>query len=479
MFASPTFLSRSILLLLLFLSACSPLTTAPSQQVTASVAVQITPSPAPTLQPLGTPTVTVLPHLQVEPAQLKGVTIRFWHPLSGSAAESLAAAIKEFNRKNEWGIKVESSNWGSTGGLDEGIQSLQSDADLPNVVLASSEQLRDWQSANNWMINLQDYLEDTRWGLAESDVRDFNPAFWEQDVLAGRRLGLPAVRTAHMLFYNLTWAQELGFIMPPTTPEELQKQACAAAAVVNQDEDKANNGTGGWIVSTDPMAVLSWLEAFGAGPYDGGAAAGFEFNTPETRAAFSYLRTMVDDGCAWVSRLPTPYDYFANRQALFYSGSIEELPVQQLANARAESPDRWTVIPYPGQDGEPVLVSSGLSYGIVAASKEQQLASWLLIRWLSTQEVDADFVAASSTWPVRLSVNDLLADYRQKNELWGQTLLWIPKAVSAPEQPAWRKARLVLQDSAWQLFQTNTKPEQIPEILSILDATTAEITNRR
>ncbi len=468
-----------ILLAAILPGACTPVSTVPAPQPAVTATVATAPTVLPTLAPLGTPTVTVLPHLQVAPAQLKGVKIHFWHSLNGTVADALTAEVKNFNRKNEWGIQVEVSNWGSTGGLHEGIQTLQSDADLPQVVLASSEQLRDWQNTNNWMINLDDYIQDARWGLSAEDLNDFNPAFWTQDVFAGRRLGLPAVRSAHMLFYNLSWAQDLGFVTPPATPQEFARQACAAADAVNQDEDKANNGTGGWIVSTDPVAILSWMEAFGAGPYDGGDEEGFAFNTSETQAAFGYLRQMVDDGCAWVSRLPAPYDYFANRQALFYSGTIEELMMQQSANARAESPDRWTVIPYPGQDGEPVLVTSGLSYGILAASMEQQLAAWLLIRWLSSPKVDADFVAASSTWPVRNSANDLLSDYRQQNILWGQTQLWIPQSISAPEQPTWRQARMVLQDSAWQLFQTNTRAEQIPEILTILDATTAEITNRR
>ena len=72
-----------------------------------------------------------------------------------------------------------------------------------------------------------------------------------------------------------------------------------------------------------------------------------QFSSPDSEAAFTALLKLENDTCAWVSRLPEPYDYFTNRQALFYSGSMEDLRVQEKNNTRLESKDEWTVIPYP------------------------------------------------------------------------------------------------------------------------------------
>ena len=42
----------------------------------------------------------------------------------------------------------------------------------------------------------------------------------------------------------------------------------------------------------------------------------YSFNSDEMEAMFTFQRSLFDEGCAWNSRLPEPYDYFANRQAL-------------------------------------------------------------------------------------------------------------------------------------------------------------------
>ncbi|PIZ25991.1 MAG: ABC transporter substrate-binding protein, partial [Chloroflexi bacterium CG_4_10_14_0_8_um_filter_57_5] len=45
-----------------------------------------------------------------------------------------------------------------------------------------------------------------------------------QDPVNGQRLGAPAQRSARFLFYNQTWARELGFSAPPATADEFRQQ---------------------------------------------------------------------------------------------------------------------------------------------------------------------------------------------------------------------------------------------------------------
>jgi multiple sugar transport system substrate-binding protein len=64
-------------------------------------------------------------------------------------------------------------------------------------------------------------LHEPRWGLAQEDIEDFFPLFWEQEQDGGALLGLPFYRSGQVLFYNQSWAEDLGFNTPPTTPERV------------------------------------------------------------------------------------------------------------------------------------------------------------------------------------------------------------------------------------------------------------------
>jgi len=46
-------------------------------------------------------------------------------------------------------------------------------------------------------------------------LNDLNPVYLEQDQVSGYQYGIPAERTAVMMFYNVSWAKELGFSTTP------------------------------------------------------------------------------------------------------------------------------------------------------------------------------------------------------------------------------------------------------------------------
>ncbi|HAE59943.1 MAG TPA: hypothetical protein DCG54_10680, partial [Anaerolineae bacterium] len=77
---------------------------------------------------------------------------------------------------------------------------------------------------------LNPYITNPEFGFTQNDLNDFPAGLWRQDEVDGRRLGLPAVRSTRLLFYNLGWARELGFENAPQTSDEFYEQACAANA---------------------------------------------------------------------------------------------------------------------------------------------------------------------------------------------------------------------------------------------------------
>ena len=121
-----------------------------------------------------------------------------------------------------------------------------------------------------------------------------------------------------VLYYNLTWLEELGFAGPPTTPEEFEEMTCAAA-------EANGDGTGGYILRDDASAMASWTFAFG-GDVLNEDNTGYVYNGQATVDAMTMLKRMLDNGCAYFFTEGYPNPEFAARRASFTQGSSSGLP---------------------------------------------------------------------------------------------------------------------------------------------------------
>ncbi len=421
-----------------------------------------------TKQPTAAPTDA----LGAELADLEGVTIDFWHPWQADVAAQAEAAVDEFNRANEWGLRVRIRSFYGASALIDAVNTgrAMEDGEFPEVVAASSEQLAGWALEDPpLVVDLTPYAGDLQVGLSDDEVAAYQPVFWEQDSLGERRLGLPALRNARVLFYNRTWAEDLGFTEAPTTPAAFKQQACAAAQENNAARSNELYGTGGWLIDTDPLTTLSWLGAFGADPIPAQDGQQYEFESPEAEEALQFLRGLVNYGCAWIGRSLDEHEYFALRRALFYSGNLPEIYDQTRWQEHAGSADQWTVIPFPGEDGQPLVFSAGHSYAvttITGTSDEERLAGWLFARWMTQPRIAAKLAQALPSLPVSEPVAAQLSDYRN-NSPWSQIMPLMDGLRPAPSLASWRQARRLLEDAAWQVY--HLPPESLPEVLPHLD----------
>ncbi len=228
---------------------------------------------------------------------------------------------------------VTQTGYGDYPSLFDAVNSAIESGGTPDLVAALPEQTLAWDASGS-VVDLTPYLNDPTWGLGSGGAADFPSVFWAQDKVAGKQLGVPAQRSARFLFYNKTWAHELGFDNPPSTADEFRQQACAANASFRSDSDPQNDGYGGWIVDTDWQTIYSWMLAFGGGVVDANGSYGFQ--TDPNLAALQFLKGLYDDNCAWLAVDPTnpkdishgPYfDQFAKRLALFVSGDLAEIPL--------------------------------------------------------------------------------------------------------------------------------------------------------
>jgi multiple sugar transport system substrate-binding protein len=482
----------SLLIASLLLTACQSNTPpAATSQATAS---GLTPTPkkgtpktiAATFTPTPVPTAKLPDHLDVDPSALRGQEVVFWHPWQGEVATKAYALVKEFNQSNEWGIKVQVYPFYSAGELFDAVNTglEQPEAPFPAVVAAPADHLAAWSADGDAVIDLQQYLDHPSLGMTDQEIKNFYSAFWNQDRSGERQLGIPALRNAAVIFYNQTWAEELGFPAPPKTPEEFKQQACAAAVKNNGLKVLEKYGTGGWLVDTDPIVTLSWLAAFGADILPEQEGLPYSFETEESTAALAFLRGMLEEGCAWLSRSQTDQDYLAQRMALFYTGTLPELYAQKRINEIAKSQDQWTILPFMSVDGQPLVYTSGTSYAMLNAPDRQdtgdesdrsQMAAWLFVRWMSQPRNQARLVEAMPSLPVSSGSEAQLTDYRA-NFPWGMLLPLREMARPAPGFASWRTVRRLVEDAAWQVY--HLPADQMKFILPQLEETTNELLKR-
>lgn len=433
-----------------------------------------TPTLAPARQTSPTPTRVPVSKIDVNPDDLEGVTVEYWHAWSGETQKLAEELVAEFNASNELGISVQANNLGDYKFLAEQVLQAISAGEMPDVVAAYNYQSMAWEEH---LADLLVYINDPVWGWSASEQADFYPAFWDQPAGSDVRASLPAQRSAQVLFYNETWAKELGFRSPPSTSEQFQEQACAAAQANLEDEIAENDKTGGWIISTDYPGILGWLYASGSEivRQDGN---GYRFNTPQVEEALGFLRELYENGCAWLSENQDQESDFARRLGLFATGSVTDIPYQRAAFTSAGNRDEWTVLPFPAKEGEAAIAVYGPSFTILESTPEAQLASWLFIQWLLSPENQARWAQTSQSLPLRISALDYIDTSNPPPAQWTAAVDLLEFAHPEPGYRSWDAVRFAVSDVATQLFRWYFTTEQLPSTVRLLDRTASELHER-
>lgn len=464
------------ILLCTILAACSlnpgKLTGEPAKEQTGTPGISETSqAEVVTQQPAKpTPSPTRPAYLEVDEQALNGVSLEFLHPWTNETNAAIQALVSQFNKNNQWSIRVNATSFGGAEALQEELKDRLGTGDMPDVVAINPYLVQGLDGDYFWL-DLSQFITDDKWGLDTDTLKAIPDVFLEQNTVNGKVIGLPFGMSGSFLMYNLSWAKELGFTEPPSTPGELQEQLCAASKVKLTDNDFENNGTGGMWISNSPLAVYAWYGAFGGQAHSGDGSA--SFNNQATGDSFLYIKDLFDQSCAWIGRQPTPYDYFANRYTLAYPASLIDLHAQESAFAVSENQDEWILIPYPTPDGKGSWIVDGNSLIVKVAEPETQMASWLFARWLTSSAAQDVFSRASLLWPTQLLSTSTLENISSIHPQMDDLIPVIEKAQPAPTYPSWTFDRLLLQDAFWQ-FLTGYQQE-LPDVLSTLDAMVEEM----
>lgn len=416
-----------------------------------------------------TPTQSMPVYLEVDPEDLSGTVIQMVHPWVGPVADVIQSAATRFSLSNPYDIWVEVEAAGSDSALLDYLDQALIEGEPPGLVVTYPYHLVLFED-RYFSVPLTDYIMHPEWGLSPDALADIPTIFLDQYTIDGDLTAVPIAPQATVLFYNQTWAQELGFSSGPENDADFHQQSCAAVYANNQDKDEGNDGTGGWLISFDPVTLTSWYSAFGGELTDDGV---LQFDTPEARQSFGYLKSVYDEGCIWIGRRPEPYYYFANRFALMYAGSLTQIPHQSSWMTASESADAWHVRGFPGPDGEQILIG-GPGLVLTADTPEKQLAAWLFARFLLTNEVQADLAEAGFTLPVRRGALTLLTEFADRNPQWAEAVDMVDVARPLPISDSWGVGQWVLQDAIYS-YMLSEKPD-LDLTLEQLDAMINELT---
>jgi multiple sugar transport system substrate-binding protein len=465
----------AVMMIGLMAVACTPAATeAPTSAPTSVSPTNPPPTEVPptnTAEPTAMPEPTEAPTeemvMEVDPT---GQTVTFWHAMStGANLEGMTAVVDEFNANNEYGITVEAVAQGSQSDLETAVNGAIATGDLPNLTMGFPNGLTLWNSLGV-ITPLNDFLDDPNFGLSADELSAIYPGPYSSGTLPdGSQIGIPMHQSAQVIFYNHTWAQELGFDSPPATSAEFKEQACAAAAANNADDNPDNDGTGGYVYFPDASMVSPWIWAFG-GDYVNEAGDGYDLNNQTVLDVAMFFKDLYDSGCT-LSTPSFPNPEFAARQALFATSSTAGIPFQRSALKDAGNEDEWGTIPYVGPDGTQAVDAFGQMVGIVGTNPEQDLASWVFLRYLTSPETQSEWIGYTSYFPSQTTTD--VGTLPEDDPIWGGALDLLPLGVGEPNLAAHGAVRGQIRDAFFAILDAPDEAA-VQQILDDLNATAAD-----
>lgn len=381
-----------MLLLTLILTGCGAGTPVPTATATATVTatptVRPTRTPKPTATSTPTPTVTPTPtpnpFIEVTPA----TDIVVWHSVTTkSHAQVLQELAEEFSRTNPWGIRVELVATGNTSESLKKTKQAIAEGTPPDGVIAYSSSLAEYVEARA-LVPLQPLMEHPEYGILASDLYPTVgvAALVETYPRADHDFfSLSLGRRYWLLYYNATKLKELGFDAPPKTWEELRAQCKKAKA----------QGMACLAMVPDASVLEACIWTHGGDLYD--RSGQIILGNEQGKECFGVIEKLVADG--YVYRAGENFAEqkdFGAQKVLFTTGTSASLSYYgKEVRGRFE----WGVAPLPGYE-VPMSIGYGFSFGILARTRERQLATWLFLRYLLDATPAARWAAASNYLPV-------------------------------------------------------------------------------
>lgn len=340
------------------------------------------------------------------------VNISFWTGTGESNFPYLQAIVEAFQKEYP-NIHVDFQNQGPVSDLMSKLTQNIVSKSTPTLSNINPTYFAEYISSGA-IIDLAPYYNDAQVGFTAEEKAAFLPAFLKEAERFGGEgtlYGFPTnKKTTEVLFYNKTFFDAHGWSAPTTWEEvaALSKQIFEETGTPGFSYDVA--------YAEAPFHLLSmqW-----GSPYidENGAAA---IDNEASREAIRYYKENYDAGYFTMpSDMPSANggNYsnkgFVNKECYMFVGSAAGA---QYSIPKAESGQEVFevgIAPVPQKDAENRLVfSRGEDYCIFSnATAEQRVAAWLLVKFLSRDDQNVDWLIATGNMPITSTMAEN-ADYK-------------------------------------------------------------------
>lgn len=354
----------------------------------------------------------------------KVVELSFWYGLGGNLGKTVEKFVSSFNSRHP-GIHVNATYQGSySGGGPEQQKILAAIAagNAPDLAQLEVNSMPAFKGALRPITKLM------------MSTKDMNPSVFLPGILASTKFGkdyygVPWNRSAPVIIYNATMLKAHGISAPPSTWQELQKDAATLTS----------NG----VVGFEPVAQW-WFEE--AAVETGGARLlspnlkQATFNTVQALVAPELRQQMIKAG---IAKPHNSNDPFGDTIADFGNGrtAMADMTNSSLAaiNAAVAGKFEWGVAPYPKVPGTNyALPPGGANIAMFKSMPDSKVqAAWTFMRWLDSTAQTANWSMDTGYAPVKeAAVNlPLYKHFLSIHPQFAVPLKEIPYTISPPPTP--------------------------------------------
>jgi multiple sugar transport system substrate-binding protein len=404
-------------------------------------------------------------------SDLEGQEVEFWYVSDlDEPGSGMNAIVDRFNRENQWGINVIPQDRGLVLDPLASVESALEEGLTPHIMVGEASVIAGWY-LSGLTEDLNPFMNDPAAGMIEGDQRAFYPGVFSEFILDGSvRSGIPFSQSIQVIYYNESWAKELGFNSLPVTVEDYWEQSCSPAG---------EGEPAGLVLSPQAANILSFIYAYRGDPFVS-VDEGYLFSTREIREFAGDWRGLSLDGCGQlISNYPNPmaiegeYERFNQREALMIMGSSLIQEHIQMGPGQTGRADDWKMLPFLGPDGTKVVTSEVQSIVIFDTTPEAELASWLFLKYLTSPQIQAEWSQYSGYYPTRKDSLQFLQEFREENPAWASGLDLLKYSRSAPLHPSWQIVKLAVEDAFEEILAS---PDiDLEDQLDALDRIAAEL----
>ncbi len=154
---------------------------------------------------------------------VEGLELDFWYVWDlDQPGTGMNKIVDRFNQENEWGIVINPVDQGLVLDPLESIETAFEEGLVPHLLLSDTSAIADWYR-DGLTVDLKPFLDDPAAGLSENEQNDVYPGIFGGFTLEESvRPGFPFTQSIQVIYYNQSWAEELGYSSQPNTWDDFK-----------------------------------------------------------------------------------------------------------------------------------------------------------------------------------------------------------------------------------------------------------------